>query len=65
MQTRAPDLEDPGVPRCTVALFTAFFMRGHALAGVRDQVMKLVEFAEDLMGRRLFSGFLRVYQYAD
>jgi hypothetical protein len=26
-------------------------------------VQKLVEFAEDLMGRGLFSGFLRVGQY--
>jgi hypothetical protein len=53
----ASDLEDPGVPRSTAALFTAFFMR---IVGVCDQEVKLVEFAADLVGRRLFSKILRM-----
>jgi hypothetical protein len=53
----ASDLEDPGVPRSTAALFTAFFMR---VVVVCDQEVKLVRFAEDLAGPRLFSEFLRI-----
>ncbi len=37
---------------------------GHVFMGVRAQVAELIESAEDLIVRGLFSGFLRGGQYA-